>query len=72
FGLMAVIGELSCLGFALVFMPAWLAVREEKRQLTLIPHLPTKQEEQEKKETPVKKRKPKSQGRQGRKRHVPG
>ncbi|MCX7633173.1 MAG: MMPL family transporter [Turneriella sp.] len=71
FGLMAVIGEFSCLGFALIFMPAWLAVREEKRQLTLIPHLPTKQEEQEKK-APIKKHKPKSQGRQSRKRHVPG
>ncbi len=31
FGLMAVIGEVSCLAFALIFMPAYLGVREEKR-----------------------------------------
>lgn len=32
FGLMAVIGEISCLGFALVFMPAFLGVREDRQQ----------------------------------------
>jgi len=31
FGLMAVVGEICCLAFALVFMTAYLAVREEKR-----------------------------------------
>ncbi len=33
FGLMAVIGEVSCLAFALVFMTAYLAVREDKRMV---------------------------------------
>lgn len=32
FGLMAVIGEVSCLAFALLFMPAWLGMREDKRR----------------------------------------
>jgi predicted RND superfamily exporter protein len=32
FGLMAVIGEISCLAFALVFMPAWLGMREDRRR----------------------------------------
>jgi len=32
FGLMAVIGEISCLVFALVFMTAYLAVREDRRE----------------------------------------
>ena len=32
FGLMAVIGEFSCLALALVFMPAWLGVREDRRK----------------------------------------
>jgi predicted RND superfamily exporter protein len=32
FGLMAVIGEISCLLFALVFMTAYLAVREDRRE----------------------------------------
>lgn len=31
FGLMAVIGEISCLIFALVFLPAWLGVKESER-----------------------------------------
>lgn len=31
FGLMAVIGEICCLAFALVFMTAYLAVREDRR-----------------------------------------
>lgn len=31
FGVMAVIGEICCLGFALIFMTAYLAVREDKR-----------------------------------------
>jgi len=30
FGLMAVIGEISCLAFALVFMPAYLGMREDR------------------------------------------
>lgn len=32
FGLMAVIGEVCCLAFAIIFMPAWLGVREDRRQ----------------------------------------
>jgi predicted RND superfamily exporter protein len=32
FGLMAVIGEICCLAFALLFMPAWLGVREDRRR----------------------------------------
>lgn len=32
FGLMAVIGEICCLAFAIIFMPAWLGVREDRRQ----------------------------------------
>ncbi|HNA79787.1 MAG: MMPL family transporter [Turneriella sp.] len=32
FGLMAVIGEVSCLAFAMVFMPAWLGMREDRRK----------------------------------------
>lgn len=37
FGLMAVIGEISCLIFALIFLPAYLGVREDKRKA--IPHI---------------------------------
>jgi len=33
FGLMAVIGEISCLIFAIIFMPAYLGVREDKRKI---------------------------------------
>jgi predicted RND superfamily exporter protein len=32
FGLMAVIGEISCLAFALVFMPAYLGMREDRQK----------------------------------------
>ncbi|HMV36903.1 MAG TPA: hypothetical protein PKD60_13475, partial [Turneriella sp.] len=28
----AVIGEVSCLAFAMVFMPAWLGMREDRRK----------------------------------------
>lgn len=35
FGLMAVIGEISCLIFALFFLPAWLGVKESKRAQAL-------------------------------------
>lgn len=42
FGLMAVIGEVSCLVFAMVFMTAYLAVREDKRAPALgVVHEPT-------------------------------
>lgn len=39
FGMMAVIGEVSCLVFAMVFMTAYLAVREDKRQKSAEPVL---------------------------------
>lgn len=54
FGMMAVIGEICCLGFALVFMPAFLGVRENQqgsRAAVAPPQIPRKTA----KEKPVEK-----------------
>jgi uncharacterized protein len=41
FGLMAVIGEVCCLAFAIVFMPAFLGIREDRRAASVPVELPS-------------------------------